>query len=238
MMEKMGFKSGVALGRHGNEGGLEPVRISMKEDRGGVGLDAERKRKFREVTESHAKKIKVEESDYRDRLRRQREEIRHESQFQSAMRIAERMSESNEEAGEGPCEQDPGNQTPISVQPLKSINVLWRGLVRTREEKERDRRMRHDLQQSQSRLPQYDDQSEDRDDRVALGSPRVTQTLVEDLEEEDAELEAFNELPPEERLQKLVLHLRNTHSYCFWCKYSYPNEELEGCPGLTEEAHD
>lgn len=98
--------------------------------------------------------------------------------------------------------------------------------------------MRYDLQQSLSRLPTYDETDEDDEDKKALGKDRIRYTLVEDLEEEDLELDAFNALEPGERLQKLVKYLREEFVYCFWCKYLYPDEEMEGCPGLTEEDHD
>jgi hypothetical protein len=39
-------------------------------------------------------------------------------------------------------------------------------------------------------------------------------------------------------LEKLVVYLRETYHYCFWCKYRYTDESMEGCPGLTEEEHD
>jgi len=32
--------------------------------------------------------------------------------------------------------------------------------------------------------------------------------------------------------------LREEFNYCFWCKCTYPGEDMEGCPGLTEEDHD
>ena len=152
------------------------------------------------------------------------------------MRVAERMNEEKEEA-EASTPEDPKKRT-ISTKPLKQINILWRGLVRRREEKERDRRMRYDLHQSLSRLPTYDDADEDKEDKRALGKDRIQHTLVEDLEEEDPDLDAFNELDPAERLHKLVLHLREEYNYCFWCKFTYPDKDMEGCPGLTEEDHD
>ncbi|KAH7364581.1 hypothetical protein BKA65DRAFT_522989 [Rhexocercosporidium sp. MPI-PUGE-AT-0058] len=240
MMAKMGFKPGTALGSKDNIGArTEPIGVSMKEDRGGIGLDTEKKRKFREEVEKEGKRVKAEEGDYRERVRREREEARLEGVVGSAMRVAERMNEEREEAEAQPLE-DPKDvkKRTISTKPLKQINILWRGLVRRREEKERDRRMRYDLHQSLSRLPTYDDVDEDKDDKRALGKDRVQHTLVEDLEEEDPDLDAFNELDPAERLHKLVLHLREEYNYCFWCKFAYPDKDMEGCPGLTEEDHD
>jgi len=246
MMAKMGFKPGVALGSKDNVGvRTEPIRISMKEDRGGIGLDSEKKRKFREEVEKEGKRLKAEEGDYRERVRREMEEARHEGQFQAAMRVAERMNGEREEeealkAGQESEQSvaDSAKKRKVSTKPLKQINVLWRGLVRKREERERDRRMRYDLQQSLSRLPTYEDLDEDKEDKRALGKDMVQYALVEDLEEEDPELDEFNALEPGERLHKLVLHLREDFNYCFWCKFTYPDKEMEGCPGLTEEDHD
>ncbi|RAL63426.1 hypothetical protein DID88_003847 [Monilinia fructigena] len=144
MMAKMGFKPGVPLGAKDNVGArLEPVVVSIKEGKGGIGLEEEKKRKFREEVERDGKRVKAEEG------------------------------------------------------------------IRKREEKERDRRMRYDLQQSLSRLPTYDDADEDKDDKRALGKDKIQHTIVEDLEEEDPELDAFNLLEPAERLRKLVEHLRD-----------------------------
>lgn len=245
MMAKMGFKPGAALGSKGNTSAMtEPIGISMKDDRGGVGLDAEKKRKFREAVEKEGKRIKAEEGDYRERVRREREEVRLEGMVGAAMRVAERMDAEREEQRAADAlgsvdesAEDPKNSA-VSTKPLKLINVLWRGLVRRREEKERDQRMRYDLQQSLSRLPTYDDTNEDADDKRALGKVPTQYRFIEDIEEEDPELDEFNALDPAERLQKLVEYLREEYNYCFWCKFSYPDKEMDGCPGLTEEDHD
>ncbi|KAG4029725.1 hypothetical protein MFRU_014g00280 [Monilinia fructicola] len=249
MMAKMGFKPGVALGAKDNVGArLEPVLVSVKEGKGGIGLEEEKKRKFREEVEREGKRVKAEEGEYRERVRKEREEGRLEGMVGAAMRVAERMDGEREEEeeerivvstenGETGKDQDQVKRK-ISTKPLKQINILWRGLVRKREEKERDRRMRYDLQQSLSRLPTYDDADEDKDDKRALGKDKVQHTMVEDLEEEDPELDAFNLLEPAERLRMLVEHLRSQYNYCFFCKFKYPNDLMDGCPGLTEEDHD
>jgi hypothetical protein len=245
MMAKMGFTPGSALGSKDNIGArTEPIGISLKEDRGGIGLDSEKKRKFREELEKEGKRVKAEEGNYRERVRREREEARLEGMVGAAMRVAERMNGEREEQAAIDDGQDFDKtlhelkKRTISAKPLKQINILWRGLIRRREEKERDRRMRYDLQQSLSRLPTYDDTDEEADDKRALGKQQTQLVLVEDLEEEDPELEKFNGLDPAVRLQKLVDYLRHEYRYCFWCKYTYPDKEMEGCPGLTEEEHD
>lgn len=244
MMQKLGFKGG-ALGKEGAEARTEPIRVVMKEDRGGVGMEAEKKRKFREEVEGEVKRVKEDEGEYRERVRREREEKRVEGQVVSAMGVAERLDEKTEaerieregvsevaepqQDVEAPASKEPHRQT---SKPLHRINVLWRGLVRHRIEKERNRRARYDLHQSLSRLPTYEDPDEDADFKHAMG------TEEEVLEEEDPELDAFLALEPREKLEKLVAYLRERFRYCFWCKYEYPDEGMEGCPGVTEEDHD
>ncbi|KAI0383815.1 hypothetical protein F5Y04DRAFT_249773 [Hypomontagnella monticulosa] len=243
MMAKMGFKAGAALGSAENRGLAEPLRPEMKEDRGGIGLDAERKRKLGEAADKvvlDEKKRKIDESEFRDRTRREHEQARWERQFWAGMKVCERMDE-GEGNGDGETTEtngDGGKKRTLSTRPLKSIPVVYRALIRSREEAERDRRMRHDLEQSSTRLPKYVDDSEDEDDKKAIGKTRTEYVPVEDLEEEDPELDEFNELEVEEKLRRLVEYLRKEHNYCFWCKCSYPDGTMDGCPGLTEEDHD
>ncbi|EXF81537.1 G-patch domain-containing protein [Colletotrichum fioriniae PJ7] len=283
MMAKMGFKAGSALGAGAANGGgggsdgagagngarTEPIAVEVKADRGGIGMESERKRKMREAAEKieeevrEGKRVRVDPLEYRDRVRMEREAARVQAQVFAAQRVSERMAEEKEgeeEAGllvvggaaedstsrhdEGDGKKDKTKDkkktraSGAASRPLKSINVLWRGLARHREEKERDRRMRYDLEQSLSRLPTYEDDDEDADDRTALGKKQIVYVTAEDLDEEDPELDEFNELEDAEKLRRLVEYLRREHRYCFWCKYTYPDDEMEGCPGVTEEDHD
>ncbi|KAI1469929.1 uncharacterized protein F4812DRAFT_307192 [Daldinia caldariorum] len=262
MMAKMGFQPGVALGSAdaAAHARLEPIRPQVKEDRGGIGLDSDRKRALGEAAARTEKRRKVDETEFRDRVRREREQARLERQVYAAMKVCERMDEEEQGGGDGnddvktngsDANQESTSTTTtenekknkkrkrtISTRPLKSIPVVWRGLIRNREEAERDRRMRHDLEQSSTRLPTYVDDLEDEDDKTALGKTAAAYVPVEDLEEEDAELEEFNALEVQERLERLVEYLRRRYNYCFWCKCAYPDDAMEGCPGLTEEDHD
>ncbi|KAL2004986.1 hypothetical protein VTN00DRAFT_2836 [Thermoascus crustaceus] len=288
MMAKLGFKPGDALGKQPspsastdgagsstattNDWGrsrTEPLNIVIKEDRGGIGLDSEKKRKFREEAEQVAKKAKAEEGDYRERLRLEREERRTEAQVHAAQKVAERLDTeaeaetaaeapgrdtdidkrepaTGEEDREEKPSPEPGPSKPKSKIKLTSqINVLYRGLVREREERERSILARHALQTSipssfvpNPKLPGYEDATLDPDDKHALGISRDASTIVEQELEEDPELDEFNALEPKERLRRLVMYLREKHRYCFWCKYRYETDEMEGCPGVTEEDHD
>ena len=246
MMAKLGFKPGTALGKSDNKGArTEPLGVVVKEGRAGLGMEEERKRKIREELggEEGTKRVKVDEGEYRERVGREREEKRLESLVFGAMKVAEGLDGKAEEGAEGGVNGHAAGRKGedvdeavsvgrISKPPTRQINVLWRGLVRQREEKERERRVRYDLHQSLSRSAAYEDPEEDKQDRQALGNEE------EELEEEDLELDDFNALEPKERLSRLVEFLRARYHYCFWCKYRYPDDEMEGCPGSTEEVHD
>ncbi|KAM0256662.1 hypothetical protein ACHAQJ_004816 [Trichoderma viride] len=253
MMAKMGFKGG-SLGKKTEDGQgsgkSEPIQVSVKEDRGGIGMDSEKKRRLREAFEERAaKSVKVDPDEYRERMRMEREDARLETQLRAAQRTAERLDDektgtdtnedsSSSEETETSATKPRSKPRSISSRPLKSIPVIYRGLIRYREEKERDRRMRHDLEQSLSRLPTYENGEEDEDDKKALGKNHVVYATADDLDEEDEELDEFNALELGTRLNRLVMYLRETHRYCFWCKMAYPDAEMDGCPGLTEEDHD
>ena len=92
--------------------------------------------------------------------------------------------------------------------------------------------MRYDLQQSLTRNTNYDDPEQDAHDRQAFGTEEL------ELDEEDQELDDFISLPVAERLDRVVDYLRTEYNYCFWCKFRYPDKEMDGCPGRTEEDHD
>ncbi|KAL8718525.1 MAG: hypothetical protein Q9225_004355 [Loekoesia sp. 1 TL-2023] len=239
MMAKLGFKAGTTLGKEGNEyARTEPLGVVVKEGRSGVGMEGEKKRKFREEVGDAdgvegANKKRETEVEFRERQGREREEKRLEGLCWGAMKVLEGFEgdECGRANGHNEDEGEEGKKAKNPTKPTKQINVLWRGLVRDRQEKERERRARYDLHQSLSRNAAYDDPDEDKQDRQAWGDEE------EDVEEEDPELEEFNALEPAERLRRMVEYLREKWMYCFWCKFRYPDEAMEGCPGLTEDEH-
>ena len=247
MLSKLGYSPGSALGAAGNASArIEPLNMVLKEDRGGVGLDNERKRKFMEEVAGEIERERAEESGYRERVAKEREERRLEGLIRGAMGVLEGFEGENDDAGgtqEGIDKHGFEGEESLGTiengirmrkrkKPTRQINILWRGLVRQREEKERERRMRYDLLQSLSRNTNYDDPDEDQNDRQALGVEE------EELDEVDPELDGFNALELAERLRRLVEYLRDRYHYCFWCKFRYLDETMDGCPGMTEEDHD
>lgn len=238
MMAKLGYKAGSGLGK-GASGRIEPIQLNMKEDKGGVGMENEKKRKFREEVEKTKKRAKAEEGqklDYREQMRLEKEERRTESQFKAAQRAVEniecKIEEEKEDATKSNVNGTADSISFIDKLPLKSIDVVWRGLIRHRREKEAEKAMKRMVR----------DAYESDDEGVLADSRSRHQkrhTFVEeDLDEDDEELDAFNALEPQDRLRRVVEYLRNKYNYCFWCMYRYPDEQMEGCPGITEEDHE
>lgn len=228
MMAKFGFKQGDALGKSENAR-KEPVQVNIKEDRGGIGLESEKKRKFKEQMEKaqrEAKRSKAEDLDYREAQRQQMREKKLERDLYSTQKTAERLHD--EAAG----------IKDSSEIPLKNVNVLWRTLARRRLEKARETQQQQYLKNSLLSRATHEDEEEDEDYKIAMGHEATTAVIADDLEEEDPELEEFEAQPIEERLQKVVAYLRDKHHYCYWCGHQYSDAAMEGCPGATEEEHE
>ncbi|TKA23067.1 hypothetical protein B0A50_07384 [Salinomyces thailandicus] len=258
MLAKMGFKGG-GLGKSA-DARTTPVEVLMKEGRGGVGMESERKRKVREAAEAEEglqKRQKVTEVEYRERARNEREERQAEGGWWSAMRVLEgfetgaegaTITQASEEGeGEGGEIKKSGNEedrtskdvVSLDRKPLRAFNLLYRPLIRQRREKEAQQRLRRELEVSLPTAREREDPEIDLDDKTALG------TAIEELEDEDAEaegeadaeLEAYEALTFAQRLEKIVQELRTRYRYCFWCKCQYADEEMEGCPGVSEDEH-
>jgi len=235
MMAKFGFKQGDTLGKSA-DARKTPIAVDIKADKGGIGLESEKKRKFRELWEEAdrlAKRTKEEEGDYLEMRRQEAKEKKAERDLDSAQRTAERLSDKEADEKGTP---EPGEK------PLTDVNVLWRSRARRRVEIQQDKQQRRELNNSlASRLPTLADEGDvDNDTKVALGQdlqPFYT-TLEGDLEADDPELAEFEALPVAERLEKVLLYLRQKFQYCLYCGYQYPDRELEGCPGVTEQEHE
>ncbi|CAI4216575.1 unnamed protein product [Parascedosporium putredinis] len=227
MMAKMGFRGG-ALGKEGSGGVTEPIRVFVREGKGGLGIEEEKRKRAREAEEQaerEGKKVKkIDPGDYRARMMQERETERLERQYRAAARLAQQLGEAENDDGETAAASDEEDTAGME-----------------RELGERDRAAKRELTDSlSSRLPGYAaaDEDKDPDYRMAMGKDRELYEAAEDLDEDDAELEEFEAQEPREKLAKVLQHLREEHNYCFWCKSAYPDASMDGCPGLTEEDHD
>lgn len=237
ILSALGYRAGSALGAEGNPNALlQPIGVEVKEDKGGIGHESEKKRKVREEwekVEGVEKRIKAEAGDYRIRVAKEREERRAEKMWWGAMKVLEGLEDGEAVAGASNgkgSEGEDGRKVEMK-RPIKIVNLIYRPLIRDRLEKERERRMRNDLYQSLTRNTTYDDPEEDEHDKQAFGNEE------EELEEEDEELEGYLMLEPSERLGRALRELRDKWRYCFWCKHRYEDEEMEGCPGTDEDSH-
>ena len=256
----------------------EPIAIALKDDRAGIGhasaaASAQKKRKFDDLDAAGSgrggEQGGSDPGEYRDRVRAERHEKRLAAQLHAAQSVCEGLDMKRDYG------VDEGSLGQARRVPLRGINVLWRSLVRRREELERARRLRHDMEQGLAlaqppphRLPLSGSGSGsgsghgsllelDEADRVALGlSPLPMRGFVDDQDQEednsgggddgegeededddDPELAEFEALGFDERLRRIVDYLRHSHHYCFWCKYTYEDDAMDGCPGPEEDLH-
>lgn len=246
---------------------LEPLSVVVKDDRGGIGMDSEKKRKAAETLEQESAKRKAEEADYRERVRAEREEARFEGIFRAAQGIIENLEQQAEEEEESlDCNPSTSERLPMDKRPLEEIDIVLRGLIKSRRENKSEQ-MKAKEQFSRRTPPPlaklsagktagttskfisgmkkdlklpgtFDDM--DADDRIALGNDPIEEGLVSEIDDEDTDLAKFNELSAGDRFHQANMYLREKFSYCFWCKCRYQDaEELEKeCPGVGEEDHD
>jgi hypothetical protein len=83
-------------------------------------------------------------------------------------------------------------------------NILWRGLDRDLEIQHRDKQFRNRLMYE--RRPNLLEDS----DNEELSS------VVQELEDDDEELNEFEALPLENKLDMVLHYMRETYWYCFW----------------------
>lgn len=231
MLAKMGFREGQALGASG-EGRTQPIALSVKDDRGGIGMESEKRKRVREAAERAGegeKRVKVGVEEFRVRNASEREERRGEGLWWGAMKVLERVEEGESQGEEG---GGGGEGKTKTSKRLRDVNVLYRPLVKQRLERDRDRKMRYELNNSLSTRNDDDSDSDAADQK----DPDFSK-MTDELEDEDKDLEEYEVLSFADRLERVVKELREKHYYCLWCKCQYPDAEMEGCPGLTEDEH-
>ncbi|KAF2858350.1 hypothetical protein K470DRAFT_221503 [Piedraia hortae CBS 480.64] len=224
MMAKMGFTGGALGKSEDGNARTQPLPVQLKNDRGGIGVESEKKKRIRDLAgnlEQGFKRQKMDEQSFRERTREEHEERRAEGQMWRAMRTLESFESEDGEVKD-------------SV-PLKAINLYWRPLVKQRREKEgASRRI--------APLRNEDSDSEDEDGALSKtlnGGEDALQGVVDEDDDDDPELEEFEALSFAERLERIVFEMRHKYHYCFWCKHRYADDkEMEECPGQTEDEHD
>nr|POE48340.1 g patch domain-containing protein 11 [Quercus suber] len=244
MMAKMGYKPGSALGKSENAL-MKPIEVVVKSGRGGIGADSAKKRKLQEMAEkveAENKRQEVSALNYRDRLAKDQEEKRIEAVMWSAMRTLERIEILGGKTYEEGASEDKGttpfaDSDPDDTKPLTEINFLYRDVVARRREKDQQKLLRsHDGFLLPSKQEHYaGDQDDDKDDKFTFVAD--DHDSAEQKPEDNDEFTAFQGLSVADRLERVVVELRNNHFYCFWCKFKYPDSQMLGCPGASEDEH-
>ncbi|CAG8487965.1 9679_t:CDS:2 [Paraglomus occultum] len=88
LLRRMGYKEGMALGRS-TGGRIDPVPVEIRQGRSGLGLDTEIRERESEEAERVVKRARIDDEEYRSRIREGRLEKRAFAQLESAKRICE-----------------------------------------------------------------------------------------------------------------------------------------------------
>ncbi|XP_030011046.1 G patch domain-containing protein 11 [Sphaeramia orbicularis] len=97
LLQKMGYKAGQGLGKQG-AGRVDPIPLNIKTDRGGIGMEEQRKRKADEELENYRQKVRAKQQnetktleDFRSRVRTEREERKIEADLRRSQRSCEQL---------------------------------------------------------------------------------------------------------------------------------------------------
>ncbi|XP_076018419.1 G patch domain-containing protein 11 [Genypterus blacodes] len=97
LLQKMGYKAGQGLGKKG-AGRVDPIPLSIKTDRGGIGMEEVKKRKAEEELENYRQKARRKQQhetksleDFRVRLRTEKEGQKIEGDLRRSQRACEQL---------------------------------------------------------------------------------------------------------------------------------------------------
>mmetsp|Transcript_7975 Transcript_7975/g.9823 ORF Transcript_7975/g.9823 Transcript_7975/m.9823 type:complete len:323 (-) Transcript_7975:1466-2434(-) len=154
---------------------------------------------------------KVDVLEYRERIQKSKETRKNELITNKVMKLCFELSGDSEE-----YYNDKENFKP------EEVNLLWRPYVINMIENDLVKRFK----QKVIRI--------DEDKRPA--SPQPTPL---NKEGSDKEYELYLLSEPMDKLEKLLNYMRNKYNYCFYCGFTYKDQEdlIENCPGVNEEDH-
>ncbi|XP_064623477.1 G patch domain-containing protein 11-like isoform X2 [Lineus longissimus] len=212
LLQKMGYKEGMSLGKEG-KGRKEPVPVELKLGRGGLGRDAEMKRKhiqiqsYREVMKAKRAKYAVQQQkDFRQRMAGLLSEKRVHGDLMKSQRVCEQLD--TEKKG--------------LKQPLETF--FWPEALLKPAAQDVD----------------FGDVEDDDDDKPSDYYQLPPDEEKEDEGEQPEPEEEECNLEEPDQLAVLTEYLRSTYFYCLWCGITYnDSEDLEdNCPGDTSTDHD
>lgn len=210
MMEKMGFKIGDTLGKDSQNKNALLEPILVMQREGRTGIkENEKVSKNNDNVNSNEGMTNDDAKNYIERLTSEQNEQRKE-------KILHKMQKY--------CWEFSGDEDVPDIEKIDplDINVLWRGYVKFIQKLLRDKREQQRLK-NPNEIEEVEDNDED----------------DEDESEGDYELELFEELSLDEKIDKLNVFLRSFYNFCYYCGVKYEDQKdlFENCPGLTEDEH-
>lgn len=143
---------------------------------------------MKDLYEDSVKRQKDDPETYRNNMRSERLRAKMETDFVAAQKVCQNLDiKAADDAG---------------TEVVK--NILWRGLDRDSEMQHKDKLFRNRLMY------------ERRSNLLEDGDSEEYSSVVEALEDDDEELNEFNALPLENKLDMVLHYMRQTYWYCFW----------------------
>lgn len=259
MMQKMGWAGGnlgVKAAQADEDVKMaEPIAINIIKARAGLGSEphgqkraysgtvddqdkAEKKHKPDEQCMSEQKRKVNEQDKSEKRHKAELDEWRvrnvnkaHDKKLKETLWSAMKTARSLQEDADGMNYTGP-DETP---QEANDVNVLWRELAHERVVAAAIRRNKRAIK----------DKPRATDDEFMVEYYREVQLTPHEIEaciqvhaHHDQEYNAHMQLPVSERLERLLLFMRATFKYCFYCKDRVDDTSLNStCPGLTAADH-
>ncbi|KAJ3010603.1 hypothetical protein HKX48_007313 [Thoreauomyces humboldtii] len=209
MLEKMGFKKGLALGTTSTDGLQKPIEVVIRPGKHGLGHDedlasvaAKKRKRNVEEEEKLERTIAESQADYRTLVSRRAVDKRVRSDLQRARKVCETLD----------------------IAKGLERNDFWfpeRSTLLGHDDADEDGVCHHET--TLEKLARAE--AEEADGQTANN--------------QDDQIDAFEKMEPSLQLVAVSSYLRGLHSYCIWCQcgYSAAEELAEVCPGDTEEDH-
>ncbi|KAG0020929.1 hypothetical protein BGZ80_003345 [Entomortierella chlamydospora] len=267
MLLKMGFKRGGTLGApkpsarsesqssNGSTGGRPdalraPIEVQMKQGRGGLGLDSEKKRQAEEELQRHVDEAhRAFDQDFRGQKMNKFEIEKRSRQLGAARAICMQLDAKMSKAAQDQAQKD-------DTEDMGRSNEFWWISDSVTDDILGTRLMGPGAEVTKADINQqgfdHDDDDDDDDDgnpelkkekRIKLDplvSAEIHEGAIQDEEPPKwGERLGFAQLEVHEKLYKVVHYLRTKHYYCFWCSAQYygADDLAQNCPGEDEDDH-
>ncbi|CAR25268.1 Cmg1p [Lachancea thermotolerans CBS 6340] len=229
MMNKMGFKMGGALGKGSGTAITEPIAVARNTKRQGI----KRTSSLISLDEPSLEDV----TSYRKRVQDNGGRAR-------KARVLHRMQKTAFELS-GDIERFTVDSDP------RDYNCLWREYVVELKRKLKPKTSEeaphlHELSTSVSKKLEEEVEANSSDSSSPEATPSASAsaspgpTIAKTTgSSEDDELAIFQELPLDQQITGINIHLRVELNYCFYCGVQFESEKdlFEHCPGSTEEDH-